>query len=130
MKGKIRVLLDENTEYMAVVETLGTKINQLNREISNDEERIKSLQNNSKDTFIELGLHLKARNQMLETMKKMKLVKRQKDIDCEGSNPSEKIPLDNPEIDLCVSEEEWNRKEELDRKIREEEEKKNANNTN
>jgi hypothetical protein len=126
MKGKIRVLLDEKTEYIAVVETLGTKINQLNREIFGDEERIRNLQTNLKEMFDTLGYHLKARSQMLETMKKMKLIKKQKDIDCEVPNPSEKITLDNPEIDLCVSEEEWNRKEELDRKIREE--KKNANN--
>jgi hypothetical protein len=129
MKGKIRVLLDEKTDYMAVVETLGSKINQLNREILSDEERIKSTQTTLKEMFGTLSYHLKGRSQMLETLKRMKLVKKQKDIDCVVTNPSEKITLDNPEIDLCVSEEEWNRKAESDR-LRREEEKRNANNTN
>lgn len=129
MKGKIRVLLDEKTDYMAVVETLGTKINQLNREILGDEERIKSTQSTLKEMFNTLSYHLKGRSQMLETLKRMKIVKKQKDIDCVVTNPSEKITLENPEIDLCVSEEEWNKKAELDR-LRREEEKRNANNTN
>jgi formamidopyrimidine-DNA glycosylase len=121
MKGKIRVLIDEKTEYIAVVETLGSRINQLNRDIQNDEENVKHIQNNLQEMYETLVSHLKARGQMLETLKKMKTVKKTKDIDVEVHNPSEKISLENPEIQICISEEEWKRWEEIDREITERE---------
>jgi hypothetical protein len=132
MKGKVRVLLDDKTDYIAVVETLGSKINQLNRDIRQDEENARNLQNNLGEIYQMLTSHLKARSQMLETLKKLKTVKRQKDIDVEVHNPSEKLTLENPEYELCVSEEEWNRLEEADkiRKLREEEKEKDAKTSN
>jgi superfamily I DNA and RNA helicase len=132
MRGKIRVLLDDKTEYIAVVETLGSKINQLNTQIRRDEENARNLQNNLQEMYHTLTSDLKARDQMLETLKKLKTVKRQKDIDVEVHNPSEKLNLENPDIELCTTEEEWNALEEADkiRKLREEERKKDAETSN
>jgi hypothetical protein len=116
MKGKIRVLIDENTKYSALAETLVDKISQLNKEILQDENFIRNLQTDLQATYKALEEHLKARSQMLETLDRMKTIKKIKHIDGEVLNPSEKLSLENPEVEVCWKEDDWKAKEERDKK--------------